>query len=121
MVSFLVAFLLMCLQDSSIVTHSVIGSLCAVIAVLVAWCIWTSWEKQPASDAETPDELLSFEEDNASEERSKSFAFEVVMPEPKEHQGLVMGLKLPLSFTWPAFLNHRRNSCDSNTTVVEDP
>lgn len=117
MVSFLVAFLLMCLVDSGIVARSVIGPLCGIIAVLIVLCIWSSWEKQPASDAETPENSLSFEYD--SEERSKNFTFEVVMPEPtEEHQP---GLRLPLPFAWPAFLDRRRQSYDSHGTIIGDP
>jgi len=117
MVSFLVAFLLMCLVDSGIVARSVIGPLCGIIAVLIVLCIWSSWEKQPASDAETPENSLSFEDD--SEERSKNFTFEVVMPEPtEEHQP---GLRLPLPFAWPAFLDRRRQSYDSHRTIIGDP
>ncbi|KAF8814751.1 hypothetical protein BYT27DRAFT_7334287 [Phlegmacium glaucopus] len=119
MVSFLTAFLLMCLQNSGIVDRTIIGSLSGVIAVLIAWSIWTTREKQLASDAKAPDELLSFEQDDDSEKISKKFTFEVVVPEPTEPSAL--RLKLP-SFAWPAFLHRRRQSSrDSNRTVEQDP
>ena len=126
MVSFLVAFLFLCFEDSNIVTLSLIGSLSGVITVLVAWCIWTSWEKHPVSDAEPSEKLLSFEEDDDSEERQKRFSFEVFMPEPLEEppQSSIAGFHFPLSFEWPSFLkkrNRRRQSYDSNGTIVEDP
>ncbi|KAF8814754.1 hypothetical protein BYT27DRAFT_7205709 [Phlegmacium glaucopus] len=117
MVSFLTAFLLMCLQDAGIVDRTIIGSLSGVIAVLIAWCIWTSWEKQPDSDAKEPEESLSFEQDDESEKISKKFTFEVVVPEPTEEP---QPSAFP-SFAWPAFLNRRRQSSyDSNRTVVEE-
>ena len=121
MVSFLVAFLLLCFEDSDTVTYSLIGSLSGVVTVLVAWCIWTSWEKHPESDARPSEKSLSFEDDD-SEERPKMFTFEVVMPEPTEEpQPSVLGLNFPLLFEWPSFLHRRRHSYDSNGTVVGDP
>jgi hypothetical protein len=123
MVAFLVAFLCLCFEDSDIVTISLIGTLSGVIAVLVVWCVWTSWEGHPASDAHPCEKSLSFEEDDC-EERSKRFTFEVVVPEPlEEHRHSVGGFKFPLSFDWLSFLNRpsRRQSYDSNGTVVEDP
>lgn len=121
MVSFLVAFLFLCFQDSSTAIRAVIGSLGVAITVLIVWCIWTSWEKPPDSDAESPEDLLSFERDNESEDRPKGFTFEVVVSEPTETpQFSPLGLRLPLSFTWPSFLPRRRQSCDSGT-VVGDP
>lgn len=119
MVSFLAAFLILCFQDSSTVVRATIGSLSAVITVLVAWCIWTSWEKQPDSDAITPQESLPFEEDN-SEGRSKNFTFEVV-PESTEEEShsLTLGLGFPLSFAWLFFPRRRRGSFDSDDTAVE--
>lgn len=123
MVSFLASFLFLCFQDSDTVTRAVIGSLSGVVAVLIAWCIVTSWEEQPGSDAQEHEKLLSFERDNDSEERSKNFTFEVVTPEPSEEpRSSALGLRLPLSFTWPTFLPRRRQSYDSNRTAVdEDP
>lgn len=89
--------------------------------MLVAWCIWTSWEKHPESDARPSEKSLSFEDDD-SEERPKMFTFEVVMPEPTEEpQPSVLGLNFPLLFEWPSFLHRRRHSYDSNGTVVGDP
>ena len=122
MVSFLVAFLLLCFEDSNIITLTTIGSLGTVITVLVVWCIWTSWEKDPVSDEEPSEKLLSFEEDDDTEERPKKFTFEVVVPDPlEEHQHSTVGFNFPLSFDWPSFINRRRQSCDSNGTVVVDP
>jgi hypothetical protein len=123
MVSFLAAFLIQCFQNSSTVTCSLIGSLCGVIAVLVGWCIWTSWEEQPPSDAKPTEELLSFEEEEEeySEERQKNFTFEVITEPTQEPQPSSLGLRLPLSFNWPSFLHRQRQSYDSNGTVVENP
>jgi hypothetical protein len=123
MVSFLVAFLLLCFEDLNIVTVSLIGPLSGVISILVVWCIWTSWEGHPVSDAHPCERSLSFEEDE-SEERPKKFTFEVVAPELlEEPRHSVGGFKFPLSFNWPSFLKRpsRRQSYDSNGTIVEDP
>lgn len=124
MVSFLVAFLFLCFQDSNIITISLIGSLSGVITVLVVWCVWTNWEKDPPSDARPSEKSLSFEEDDDLEERPKKFTFEVVVPEPLEEErrhSVVGGFEFPPSFNWPSFLHRRRQSFDSNGTVVEDP
>ena len=125
MLSFLAAFLILCFQNSSAVVYSLIGSLCGVIAVLICWCIWTSWEEQPSSDAKPIEELLSFEQEEGSEEdaeeKQKNFTFQVVTEPTQEPQPSTLGLRLPLSFDWPFFLHRRRQSCDSNGTVVENP
>ena len=116
MVSFIVAFLIVCFEDSNIITLSSIGSLSGVIAVLVVWCIWRSWEKHPVFVAE-PCAKLPFEKDDGSEERPKKYAFEVVVPEPfEEPQSSIVGFKFPLSFDWPSFLHRRRQSNN-----VEEP
>ena len=122
MVSFLVAFLFACFKSSGVFPRSLIGSLCGVIAVLIAWCIWTSWEKHSPSDAETPEKLLSFEKDD-NPPKSNNFTFEVVVPKPAEERqpSSLSALKLPLSFTWPAFLRRRRQSYNSDQTVVGGP
>ena len=122
MVSFLVAFLFACFKGSGVIPRSLIGSLCGVIAVLVAWCIWASWEKHPPSDAETPENLLSFEKNNDSRKppRSKKFTFVVESEITEEPQPSALGFNLPMSFTWPAFLRRRRQSYDSNGTIVGD-
>jgi hypothetical protein len=36
----------MCFQDSSTPTRSLAGALCAAVAILVGWCVRTSWEKR---------------------------------------------------------------------------
>ena len=127
MASFLIAFLLLCFEGSSVVTLSLIGSLSGVIAVIVVWCIWTSWEKHPIPDAQSSEKSLSFEgDDDDSEGIPKKFTFEV-MPESSTteehyHWPSVLGLKFALSFNWPSFIHRRRHqSYDSNGTVVEDP
>ena len=126
MASFLVAFLVLCFEGSSTVTHSLIGSLSGVIGVIIVWCIWTSWEKHPISNAQ-PEKSLSFEgDDDDSEERPKKFTFEVIpessITEEHHHWPSVLGLKFPLSFDWPSFMHRRRRqSYDCNGKVVEGP
>jgi hypothetical protein len=61
----------MCFQDSSTATRILVGSLCAAVAILVGWCVWTIWarrkEEQPiptfANEEEktVADDLLSSE------------------------------------------------------------
>ena len=68
------AFWFMCLWDSGAATRSVVAIVCGAILILTVWCIWTSWEKQPPSDAASPDELLSFEKDTT--QKTKGFKFE---------------------------------------------
>jgi hypothetical protein len=46
MISFLAAFCFMCFQDSSTTTRILVGSLCAAVAILVGWCVWTMWERR---------------------------------------------------------------------------
>jgi Ca2+/Na+ antiporter len=45
-VSFLIAFFFMCFQDSSTATRILVGLLCAAVAILVGWCVWTIWERR---------------------------------------------------------------------------
>lgn len=75
MVSFLIAFGFMCLQDSGIATRSVIAILCGIILILTFWSIWTSWKNQEPSNADEPKRTtLTFEEDNAKRKK-KGFKF----------------------------------------------
>ena len=75
MMSFLMAFGFMCLQNSGVPTLSIIGTLCGVILILTVWCIWTSWRKQEPSNADKPKRTtLTFEEDHAKQ-KSKGFEF----------------------------------------------
>ena len=77
MVSFLMAFGFMCLQNSDFITCSVIGTLCGIILILTVWCIWTSWRKQESSKADKPKLTtlnLTFEEDHAKL-KQKGFEF----------------------------------------------
>ena len=84
MVTFVVAFLHLCFENSNIITLSSIGSLTGVIAALGVWCIWRFWEKHPVSDVQPSEKLFSFEKNDDSERRSKKFTFEVVVPESLE-------------------------------------
>ena len=74
MVCFLLAFGFMCLQGSGIPTRSIIATLCGVILILTAWCVWTSWRDPESSDADGPKRTttLTFEEEHA---KQKGFKF----------------------------------------------
>ncbi|KAF9465056.1 hypothetical protein BDZ94DRAFT_1320650 [Collybia nuda] len=45
LVTFFLAFFIMCFQDSDAVTRSVVGVACFLAAILVVWCIWMGWEE----------------------------------------------------------------------------
>ena len=110
MVTFVVAFLHLCFENSNIITLSSIGSLTGIIAALGVWCIWRFWEKHPVSDVQPSEKLFSFEKNDDSERRSKKFTFEVVVPESlEEPQSSVMDFKFPLSFDWPSFRRQSNN------------
>ena len=49
MVAFLLAFLLLCFQHTSAQTWLPVAGGWVVIALLIVWCIWTSWESHPDS------------------------------------------------------------------------
>ena len=78
MVSFLIAFGFMCLQDSDATTRSVIATLGGIILILIIWCIWALWRNQEPYNADTPNNLkrttLTFEEDRVKLKR-KGFTF----------------------------------------------
>ena len=75
MVSFLMAFGFMCLQDSDVATRSVIATLLGIILILIFWCIWTSWRKQEPSKSDKPERTtLTFEEEHAKR-KTKGFTF----------------------------------------------
>ncbi|KAF9458542.1 hypothetical protein BDZ94DRAFT_1301128 [Collybia nuda] len=44
LVTFFLAFFIMCFQDSDAVTRSVVGVACLLAAILVVWCIWMGWQ-----------------------------------------------------------------------------
>ena len=112
MISFLIAFWFMCLQDSGAPTRSVVAGVCGVILILTAWCIWTSWEEHPASDAKPPDVHLSFEKDYARQ-KPKRFKFERIeetspqhSPQDPARQSTTLSwstsLKAPFKRSWPS-------------------
>jgi len=76
MVSFLIAFWFMCLQDSNAATRSVVVTVCGVLLILIVWCICTSWEEQePGNEENLKQTTLSFEEAHAKP-GPKGFKFE---------------------------------------------
>ena len=76
-VSFLIAFGFMCLQDSGVATRSVIAILWGTILILTFWCIWTLWSKQEPSCADKPKRrILTFEEDHVRKEKGFKFTRE---------------------------------------------
>jgi len=44
MLSFLIAFCLMCFANATIYTYSIVGSVSLAVCVLIIWSIWTAWE-----------------------------------------------------------------------------
>lgn len=119
MVSFLMAFWFMCLQGSGAVTRSVIATVSSIILILITWCIWTSWEKEPPSDAEDPEENLSFEVD-ADKKKWKGFTFmkdttTATTPQPTEYPPWFTHFSLPTVTTWALKIRN-----DSSNTMVPD-
>jgi len=53
MVALLAAFSFYFFQGTEVVTRSVVGSLGAAVATLVAWSIYHAWQGQPESNAPT--------------------------------------------------------------------
>lgn len=45
MVTFFIAFFIMCFDKSTLPTRCIVGLVSLFNAVLLAWCIWVSWEK----------------------------------------------------------------------------
>jgi hypothetical protein len=90
MVSFLIAFGFMCLQDTGVDTRSVIVILGGIILILTFWCIWTAWKNQEPSNADEPKPTatLTFEEDHVKREKGFKFRREgsdttKLEPQPK--------------------------------------
>ena len=106
MVSFLIAFGFMCLQNSGVATRSVIATLCGTILILTFWCIWTSWKKQESSYADKPKRtILTFEEDHVKKEKGFKFTREdsdITKSQPNKLQVLqsrtLSSLKAALKF-----------------------
>lgn len=45
MIAFVIAFCLMCFQDSNSLTRGVVGAACVLTAIMVGWSIWIGWDK----------------------------------------------------------------------------
>ncbi|KJA18434.1 hypothetical protein HYPSUDRAFT_45294 [Hypholoma sublateritium FD-334 SS-4] len=74
-VSFLVAFCCLFFQNSTAESRAWVGSLSVAVAVLIVWCIVTSWESQGEEDA--PDRPLvqvesQVEDDNEEDDEKRS-------------------------------------------------
>ncbi|KAF8799769.1 hypothetical protein BYT27DRAFT_7201001 [Phlegmacium glaucopus] len=114
MVSFLMAFWFMCLVGSGVATRSVVGTVWIMLLGLITWCIWTAWEKKLPSDADTPDENLSFEED-PDRQKGKRFTFEratIATPDSTDDPSWFTKLSLPTT-------NRKIRSDSVNTMVPE--
>ena len=76
-VSLLIAFGFMCLQDSGVATLSVVGTLWGIMLILTFWCIWTSWTRrydEPREADQPKRTILTFEEDH-TKRKEKGFKF----------------------------------------------
>jgi hypothetical protein len=49
LVTFFLAFFIMCFEYSDIVTRFVVGAVCLLAGILVFWCIWMGWEESQDS------------------------------------------------------------------------
>jgi len=124
MVSFLMAFGFMCLQDSDVTALSVIGTLLGILLILTFWCIWTSWRNQePSPKADKPERTtLTFEEDHAKRKK-KGFTFkredsDATKAQPTKRRKRSRTLS---SFTTPLKVPFNKLRCDSWKKAVEEP
>jgi len=99
----------MCFQDSSTVTRILVGSVSAAIAILVGWCVWTTWVHQvgespipPFADGE--ENPVAVDSDRRSLGRSKRENLAIPVWETHERirlaweslwRGLDRGLNIP--------------------------
>ena len=116
MVSFLIAFGFMCLQDAGIASRSVVAILCGIILILTSWCIWTSWKNQESSNADEPKSTtLAFEEDHAKQ-KEKGFRFKRDDSDTKSQHTSKCRTLSTLSTTLE--LPFKKFRCDSSKNTV---
>lgn len=106
-VAFLVAFFCVFFQNSTSACRTWVGTLSLAVAILIVWCIWTSWENTIEKD-ESDRPLVSADaplyEGQASEDTMSS--------QGSTKKGLLDRIRIV-----PSFLC-RRDSGDSDATVV---
>ncbi|KAF8966551.1 hypothetical protein BDZ97DRAFT_1917374 [Flammula alnicola] len=107
-VAFIAAFCFVCFQGSSTATRSLVGLLCAAVAVLIVWCIYTSWEKKQDEDEDV--HRLAYEDQLEQLEESELVSSQE--PDEKEHTFLDRLWNLPV------ILSIRRGSYDFGQTAV---
>ncbi|KAH9478558.1 hypothetical protein JR316_0009015 [Psilocybe cubensis] len=108
MVSFLAAFSFVFFADSSVPTRSLVGSLCFAVAILIIWCVYTSWEKhaddKPVEPSEPKPESTNSQRSIHSQHPFKSW---------REYA-------LSKFLSLPAVQVFRRKSYDSEHTAVNE-
>jgi len=126
MVSFLIAFGFLCLQDTGIAPRSVIVILCGIIFILTSWCIWTSWRNQEPSNADEPKRTtLTFEEDHAKR-REKGFKFKrddsdtTTTPQARRRSKTLGSLKTTLKVPLDKLRRNSSKKVDSESTIDEN-
>ncbi|KAF8960344.1 hypothetical protein BDZ97DRAFT_1922248 [Flammula alnicola] len=110
-VAFIAAFCFVCFQGSNTGSRSLVGSLCAAVAVLIVWCIYTSWEKK--HDQGEDDRRLAYEDQLEQLEESEGVASQE--PDEKEQAKHTLLNRL---WNLPVILSIRRGSYDSGQTAV---
>jgi hypothetical protein len=113
-VTFLGAFCCVFFQASNIQARSLVGTLSATVAILILWCIVTSWEtrkegteeKRPLSYEER--QCAEFEDHRSAYSPPKISIFEKIRSLP-----VLMYIRSSLDF-----LMYIRNSLDSGGTTV---
>jgi len=108
MLSFLAAFCFMCFQDSSTATRGLVGSPCIAIAVLVGWCVWTSWEKQKE---EPPIPVFADEEETVADDSDRKSSSS---SDEKETRPSLFDRFMSL----PSLLKARKDPSSSEETMV---
>ncbi|KAF9530151.1 hypothetical protein CPB83DRAFT_851059 [Crepidotus variabilis] len=121
MVSFLVAFCLVCVDNSSTTTRILITSACVAMAILVAWCVWSAWESQPENTEPPPPEEPVDEKVPLSENGGNSKPTTIADETGAQHQRKNSGAARML-WRWMPDLKildrFRKGSLDSQRTVV---
>lgn len=56
MVSFLAAFGWNCFDGSNVATRVVVGAASGALVVLILWCVWMGWVKQPSESSSSQSE-----------------------------------------------------------------
>ena len=106
-VAFLVAFFCVFFQKSTSACRTSVGTLSLAVAILIVWCIWTSWENAVEKNEDNRPLVLA----------DAPLYGEQVSEETASGKGSNKGGLFDRLRSFPAFLR-RRDSDDSDVTAV---